>query len=115
MKYEMDRLLKDVYQQEVKPESILNQKTLRRMQTEEQNDMKKFWTCKKIAVRRYYHVWWSHRGLEQHMRRSTIPASYLFFRGKQRRSGSRQKILGRPMWNRRREAIRNSLHMPIFP
>ena len=50
MKYEMDRLLKDVYQQEVKPESILNQKTLRRMQTEEQNDMKKFWTCKKIAV-----------------------------------------------------------------
>ena len=50
MKYEMDRLLKDVYQQEVKPESILNQKTLRRIQTEEQNDMKKFWTCKKIAV-----------------------------------------------------------------
>ena len=50
MKYEMDQLLKDVYQQEVKPESILNQKTLRRMQTEEQNDMKKFWTCKKIAV-----------------------------------------------------------------
>ena len=50
MKYEMDRLLKDVYQQEVKPESILNQKTLRRMQMEEQNDMKKFWTCKKIAV-----------------------------------------------------------------
>ena len=50
MKYEMDQLLKDVYQQEVKPESILNQKTLRRIQTEEQNDMKKFWTCKKIAV-----------------------------------------------------------------
>ena len=50
MKYEMDRLLKDVYQQEVKPESILNQKTLRRIQTEEQNDMKKFWNYKKIAV-----------------------------------------------------------------
>lgn len=50
MKYEMDQLLKDVYQQEVKPESILNQKTLRRMQMEEQNDMKKFWNYKKIAV-----------------------------------------------------------------
>ena len=50
MKYEMDQLLKDVYQQEVKPESILNQKTLRRMQTEEQNDMKKFWNYKKVAV-----------------------------------------------------------------
>ena len=50
MKYEMDQLLKDVYQQEVKPESILNQKTLRRMQTEERNDMKKFWNYKKIAV-----------------------------------------------------------------
>lgn len=50
MKYEMDQLLKDVYQQEVKPESILNQKTLRRMQTEERNDMKKFWNYKKVAV-----------------------------------------------------------------
>lgn len=50
MKYEMDKLLKDVYQQEVKPESILNQKTLRRMQTEETNDMRKFWNYKKIAV-----------------------------------------------------------------
>lgn len=50
MKYEMDHLLKDVYQQEVKPESILNQKTLRRMQMEERNDMKKFWNYKKIAV-----------------------------------------------------------------
>ncbi len=50
MKYEMDQLLKDVYQQEVKPESILNQKTLRRMQMEERNDMKKFWNYKKIAV-----------------------------------------------------------------
>ena len=50
MKYEMDKLLKDVYQQEVNPESILNQKTLRRMQTEETNDMRKFWNYKKIAV-----------------------------------------------------------------
>ena len=50
MKYEMDKLLKDVYQQEVKPESILNQKTLRKMQTEETNDMRKFWNYKKIAV-----------------------------------------------------------------
>lgn len=50
MKYEMDQLLKDVYQLEVKPESILNQKTLRRMQTEERNDMKKFWNYKKVAV-----------------------------------------------------------------
>ena len=88
MKYEMDRLLKDVYQQEVKPESILNQKTLRRMQTEEQNDMKKFWTCKKIAVAAVLSCLVVTQG---------VGAAYA------------------AMWNRRREAIRNSLHMPIFP
>ena len=50
MKYEMDQLLKDVYQQEVKPDKILNQKTLRRMQMKETNDMRKFWNYKRIAV-----------------------------------------------------------------
>lgn len=50
MKYEMDKLLRNVYQQEVKPESILNQKALRRMQMEEQKDMKKFWNYKRTAV-----------------------------------------------------------------
>lgn len=50
MKYEMDELLKEVYQQEVKPGSILNQKTLRKMKLKEQNDMRKFWNYKKVAV-----------------------------------------------------------------
>ena len=55
MKYEMDQLLKDVYQQEVKPDKILNQKTLRRMQMKETNDMRKFW--KGLPWRQYCHVW----------------------------------------------------------
>ncbi len=50
MKYEMDQLLKNVYHQEVKPDKILNQRTLRRMQMEGQKDMRKSWNCKKTAV-----------------------------------------------------------------
>lgn len=50
MKYDMEELLRNVYHQEVKPDAVLNQKTLRRMQKKEQNDMKKFWSCRKVVV-----------------------------------------------------------------
>ena len=50
MKYDMEKLLRNVYHQEIKPDNILNQRALRRMQMEEQNDMKKSWSVKKTAV-----------------------------------------------------------------
>ena len=50
MKYDMEKLLRNVSHQEIKPDNILNQKALRRMQMEERNDMKKSWSVKKTAV-----------------------------------------------------------------
>ena len=33
MKYDVDEMLKEMYQKEVRPDSILNQRTLRKMMT----------------------------------------------------------------------------------
>lgn len=50
MKYDVDEMLKEMYQKEVRPDSILNQRTLRKMMTKERGGMKKTWNYKKVAV-----------------------------------------------------------------
>ena len=50
MKYDIDELMKEIYHKEVKPDEILNQRTLRRMTMKESGDMKKSWSYKRVVA-----------------------------------------------------------------
>ena len=50
MKYDMDKLMKEMYQEEIKPDNILNQRTLHKMMMKESGEMRKSWNYKKIIA-----------------------------------------------------------------
>lgn len=50
MKYDIDEMMNEIYHKEVKPDEILNQRTLRRMTMKESGDMKKSWSYKRVVA-----------------------------------------------------------------